>query len=145
MGSSNFEAAQSTLICEHLKEPMLILSREVGQRGSSTLEAAQIISISGHLDGPMLILSRGVGQMGSTFEAAQIFPISDYLKEPLLTFRREVGRVGSFTCQGLAEDALRAVVQEAAVVPFLRWRPRCRAHARQHGSCLRRAGWAGGV
>ena len=93
----------------------------------------------------MLIFSREVGQMGSTFEAAQIFPISDYLKEPLLTFRREVGRVGSFTCQGLAEDALRAVVQEAAVVPFMQWRPPGRARARQHGSCLRRAGWAGGV
>ena len=79
--------------------------------------------------------------MGSTFEAAQIFPISEYLKEPLLTFRREVGLVGSFTCQGQAEDALRAVVQEAAVVPFLQWRPRWGARARQLGSCLRRAGW----
>ena len=124
---------------------MLIFSREVGQKGSSTFEAAQIISISGHLDVPMLIFSREVGQMGSTFEAAQIFPISEYLKEPLLTFRREVGLVGSFTCQGQAEDALRAVVQEAAAVPFLQWRPRWGARARQLGSCLRRAGWAGGV
>ena len=73
----------------------------------------------------MLIFSREVGQISSSiFEAAQIFPISEYLKEPLLAFRREVGLVGSFTCQGQAEDALRAVVQEAAVVPFMQWRPR---------------------
>ena len=146
MGSSTLEAAQSTSICEHLKEPMLIFSREVGQRGSSTFVAAQIISISGHLEVPMLIFRGEVGQWGfSTFEAAQIIPISEYLKEPLLTFRREVGLVGSFTCQGQAEDALRAVVQETAVVPFMQWWLRCRARAWQHAGCLRRAGWAGGV
>ncbi len=49
MGSSNFEAAQNTSICERLKEPMLIFSREGGQRGSATFVAAPIISISGHL------------------------------------------------------------------------------------------------
>ncbi len=53
--------------------------------------------------------------------------------------------LGSFACQSQTEAAFRAVVQEAAVVPFLLWRPRWRARPRQHGSCLRRAGWAGGV
>ena len=125
---------------------MLIFSREVGQRGFSTFVAAQIISISGHLEVPMLIFSREVDQLGSsTFEAAQFIPVSEYLKEPMLTFRREVGQLGSSTCQGKTEAALRAVVQEAAVVPFMQWRPRWRPRARQLGSCLRRAGWAGGV
>ena len=125
---------------------MLICSREVGQLGSSTFEAAQIIPISEHLKEPFLTFGREVGQLGSSaFEAAQIFPISEYSKEPMLTFRREVGLAGSFTCHGQAEGALRAVVQEAAVVAFLQWRPRCGARARQHGSCLRRAGWACGV
>ena len=86
------------------------------------------------------------GQMGSsTFEAAQIIPISEYLKEPLLTFRREVGQLGSSTCQGKTEAALRAVVQEAAVVPFMQWRPCWRPRARRLGGCLRRYGMAGGV
>ncbi len=94
----------------------------------------------------MLILSREVGQLGSSaFEAAQIFPISEYSKEPMLTFRREVSQMGFSTCQGKTEAALRAVMQETAVVPFLQWRLRWRLRARQLGSCLRRFGMAGGV
>ena len=146
MGSSTFEAAQIISISEHLREPMTIFSHQGGQISSSILEAAQVITISEHLEKPMLILSREVGQMGSaTFEAAQIFPISEYLKEPMLTFRCEEGQLGSAASQGKTEAALRAVVQEAAVVPFMQWRPRWRPRARQLGSCLRRAGWAGGV
>ena len=48
-------------------------------------------------------------------------------------------------CQGKTEAALRAVVQESAVVPFMQWRPLWRPLARRLGSCLRRCGMAGGV
>ena len=48
-------------------------------------------------------------------------------------------------CQGKTEDALRAVGQESAVVPFMQWRPLWRPLARRLGSCLRRCGTAGGV
>ena len=139
------EAALSTLIFEHLEEPVPIFSRKVGQGGSSTFEAAEVISISKHLVVAMLIYSREVGQQGSTFEAAQIFPSSENLKEPLLTFSREVGLVGSFTRQGQAVGGLWAVVQAAAAVAFVQWWLRCWARAWQHAGCLRRAGWAGGV
>ena len=105
MGSSNFEAAQSTSICEHLKEPMVIISRE----------------------------------------AAQIIPLSEYLKEPMVTFRREGGQWGSSASQGVTEAALRAVLQVAAVVPFMQWWPHWRPRGRQPGCCLRRAGLARGV
>ena len=48
-------------------------------------------------------------------------------------------------CQGKTEAALRAVVQESAVVPFMQWRPLWRPRARRLGRCLRRYCMAGGV
>jgi hypothetical protein len=110
------EVALSTLIFEHLEEPVAIFSRKVGLGGSSTFEAAQVISISEHLVGAMLSYSREGGQRGSTFEAAQISPSSENRKEQLLAFSREVGLVGSFTRHGRAVGGLWAVVQAAAVV-----------------------------
>ena len=126
------EAALSTLIFEHLEEPVAIFSRKVGLGGSSTFEAAQVISISGHLVGAMLNYSREVGQRGSTYEVAQVLPCSENLKEPLvaaqilpgsenlkkppLAYWREMGLVGSVTRQSRAVGGLWAVVQAAAVV-----------------------------
>jgi hypothetical protein len=76
-GSSDFEAAQSTSICQHLKKLVLILC-----------VAAQFLSVSGRLEVPRRILRGEVGQWGSlAFKAAQISPSSEYLKEPVLTFR----------------------------------------------------------
>ena len=110
------EVALSTLIFEHLEEPVAILSRKVSLGGSSTFEAAQVIAISWLLVGAMLIYSREGGLQGSTFEAALISPSSEYLKEQLLDFSRGVGLVGSFTRPGRAVGGLWAVVQAAAVV-----------------------------